>query len=92
MSLKLSSLKIATSQLGVQEEPRGSNDGPEVSQYLKAVGLAPGYSWCMAFVYWCAAKAANRPKDNKTLWLKQVASWLNGIKRLCQNLKTAAKK
>ncbi len=58
MSIKAAALKIATSQLGVQEVPRGSNDGPEVSQYLRAVGLEPGYAWCMAFVYWAVGKAA----------------------------------
>ncbi len=48
----------------VREEPKNSNRGPEVSQYLKRVGLGPGYAWCCAFVYWCfdeAAKAAGRP-------------------------------
>ncbi|MCP1289807.1 CHAP domain-containing protein [Chromobacterium sp. S0633] len=49
-------LKVAVTQLGVEEQPRGSNDGPRVREYLKAVKLGPGYAWCMAFVYWCAAK------------------------------------
>jgi len=46
-------LQIALSQLGVTEEPKGSNSGKMVNEYLKSVGLNPGYSWCMAFVYWC---------------------------------------
>ncbi len=49
-------LKIATSQIGVTEIPKGSNRGPEVEIYLKSVGLGGGYSWCMAFVYYCVAQ------------------------------------
>jgi hypothetical protein len=33
--------------------PKGSNRGPQVNAYLAAVGLNPGYSWCMALLYWC---------------------------------------
>lgn len=51
------SLQIAATQVGVQEVPKGSNGGPEVNQYLKSVGLGPGYAWCMAFVYWTVNKA-----------------------------------
>lgn len=51
-------LYIAKSQMGIEENPRGSNSGPEVNAYLKSVGLDPGYAWCMAFVYWCVGKAA----------------------------------
>lgn len=53
----LNALKVAATQIGVSEKPRGSNDGPEVRQYLAAVKLGPGYAWCMAFVYWCVAQA-----------------------------------
>jgi len=49
-------LKIATSQIGVTEIPKGSNKGPEVEIYLKSVGLGGGYSWCMAFVYYCVVQ------------------------------------
>lgn len=51
-------LEIAKTQIGVEEIPRNSNSGPEVEIYLKSVGLSSGYSWCMAFVYWCTQKAA----------------------------------
>jgi hypothetical protein len=57
MMITAKALEIAIGQLGVRE--RGSsNSGPEVDQYLKIVGLKPGYPWCMAFVYWCYDKAA----------------------------------
>lgn len=45
-------LSVARNQVGVREEPPGSNTGRMVSQYLSSVGLAPGYPWCAAFVYW----------------------------------------
>jgi len=31
-----------------------------VNEYLKVVGLNPGYAWCQAFVYWCYNEAANK--------------------------------
>lgn len=51
-------LKVATSQLGVQEMPKGSNAGPQVEAYLKSVGLGKGNAWCMAFVFWCVMNAS----------------------------------
>lgn len=53
-------LEIASGQLGVEEEPKGSNSGPEVNQYLASVGLGKGNPWCMAFVYWCVNEAAKQ--------------------------------
>lgn len=55
--LATATLKIATSQLGVKEIPKGSNAGPEVEIYLRSVGLGKGFPWCMAFVYWCTQQA-----------------------------------
>ncbi|KAA2245496.1 CHAP domain-containing protein [Chitinophaga agrisoli] len=59
ITLAAAALRVALSQDGVQESPRGSNGGPEVTIYLKSVGLGPGYAWCMAFVYWCVQQAAS---------------------------------
>jgi hypothetical protein len=50
-------LKVARKQLGVQEEPLGSNWGPQVSQYLLRAGYSRPDFWCAAFVYWCADEA-----------------------------------
>jgi hypothetical protein len=36
----------------VKEQPKRSNSGPEVNQYLKSVGLHPGLPWCASFVYY----------------------------------------
>jgi hypothetical protein len=42
----------------VREEPKNSNCGPEVDEYLRRAGVTPGLSWCCAFVYWCFDEAA----------------------------------
>jgi hypothetical protein len=51
-------IALASTQIGVTEEPKGSNAGPMVEVYLHSVGLGKGYAWCMAFVYWCVDHAA----------------------------------
>jgi hypothetical protein len=51
-------LEVAITQLGVREIPKNSNAGPAVEKYLKSVGLGKGYSWCMAFMYWCTKEAS----------------------------------
>lgn len=56
-------LQFARSAIGARENPPGSNRGPEVDTYLRAVGLNPGagsFPWCAAFVYWCFDQAATR--------------------------------
>jgi hypothetical protein len=50
-------LRYAIAELGVKENPAGSNSGPRVNQYLASAGLGPGYPWCMAFMNWCFRKA-----------------------------------
>lgn len=55
-------LEVARSQIGVREQPTGSNRGVEVDGYLRAVDLEPtqgSFAWCAAFVYWCFARAAD---------------------------------
>lgn len=60
-------LQIAITQIGVQEVPKNSNAGADVEKYLKSVGLGKGYSWCMAFVYWCAVEASKQLNTINTL-------------------------
>jgi CHAP domain len=59
LSLSLTALAIAQSQLGVHEQG-GNNVGPEVNAYLASVGLDPGFSWCQAFMFWCFREASKR--------------------------------
>lgn len=54
-------IEFANTQIGVREKPLGSNRGPEVDQYLRAVGLTPAggdFPWCVAFTHFCYMKAA----------------------------------
>lgn len=50
-------LEIAIGQLGVHEDPKKANWGPQVEQYLLSIGLKQAASWCMAFVFWCSREA-----------------------------------
>ena len=54
----LRALSAAAGELGVQEEPPGSNDGARIAQYRAASGAeaTPG-RWCAYFVSWAAAQA-----------------------------------
>jgi surface antigen len=60
MTLQEKALEIAISQIGVEEAPGHKNTGKDVEKYLASVGLGPGYSWCMAFNYWCFNEAAEK--------------------------------
>ena len=71
-TLDIKSLQVALSQEGISEQPKNSNSGPVVNQYLKAVGLGKGYPWCMAFVYWCVGKAATILEVKNPLSLRQT--------------------
>jgi len=59
----------ASTQLGVREQPKNSNSGPEVDEYLLRAGVSLDLDWrdkpwCCAFVYWCfdeTARAQGRP-------------------------------
>lgn len=51
-------VSIASTQVGVREDPRNSNRGPMVDQYLRRTGVSPGLAWCCAFTYWCFDEAA----------------------------------
>lgn len=61
-SLSGVALEIAIAQNGVREF--GNNAGPAVQAFLQSVSLGPGYSWCMAFVYWAF--------DNASMYLKVI--------------------
>jgi hypothetical protein len=51
-------LRHAGEQIGVSEDPPGSNRGEKVQEFLSAVRVPPGNPWCAAFVYWCVEHAA----------------------------------
>jgi len=54
-------IDIAASQIGVVEQPHGSNRGPEVDVFIRAAGLNPAedsFPWCVCFLYWVFNQAA----------------------------------
>ncbi len=60
-------LEFATGEIGVCEEPPGSNRGKRIGEYQRAVGIDPGEPWCVAFVYFCFAGAALALKTKNPL-------------------------
>ena len=62
-----------------------------VNQYLKAVGLQPGYAWCQAFMYWCYNEAAKQlAQVNPTLKTASVAECWNKTVAKMKTTKEAA--
>jgi hypothetical protein len=61
-------IDIAASQIGVTEQPRGSNRGPEVDVYIRTTGLDPAqdsYPWCVCFLYWVFEQAAKLKSEEE---------------------------
>jgi hypothetical protein len=53
-------LAIAQQELGVREEPPGSNDSARIAEYRTATaGAYAGAPWCAYFVSWAAAQAGS---------------------------------
>ncbi len=52
-------LEIARGSIGVVEEPRGSNDGPQIRAWLREAGVGVPAPWCAAFAYACALAAGS---------------------------------
>lgn len=79
--LSLEALRIAVSQVGVHEQPHGSNDGPEIKQYLLSAGLVKPNAWCMSFIYWCFNEAAKNLKVKNPLFKTGgvLRQWENSI-------------
>ncbi|MDJ1494161.1 CHAP domain-containing protein [Cytophagaceae bacterium DM2B3-1] len=56
-------IQLAKKYVGVVEYPKNSNSGKEVDMFLRYVGLAPGHSWCAAFVSFCIGRSnVHEPK------------------------------
>lgn len=56
-------ITFAKTQIGIMEQPLESNRGPEIDEYLRAVGLNPmkgSFPWCVAFTHYCYKKAAEK--------------------------------
>jgi hypothetical protein len=53
----LGAVEAARSQVGVTEQPPGSNEGPQIATYREAVQGATVGPWCAYFVSWAARQA-----------------------------------
>jgi hypothetical protein len=58
VDLPQATIDFARTQVGVEEEPRGSNSSPIIDGYLRNVDLPPGKAWCAAFVSFCVDRGA----------------------------------
>jgi CHAP domain len=83
----LAALQVAESQVGVTEQPPGSNDGPQIAEYRTATeGAYAGAPWCAYFVSWCA-RQAGAPIGDHGQGLGSVAGitdWARSTGRLTQ--------
>lgn len=58
-ALLAKALEFAVGEIGVREDPLGSNKGARVVEYQARVGIPRGGEpWCAAFVYFCFDEAA----------------------------------
>jgi hypothetical protein len=77
--LTLAVINFASTQIGVLEEPLGSNRGSMVDQYQIAVGLnlkprKPGYYWCVAFTFFCYQQASAEISLNNNPHIKTAGA------------------
>ena len=78
-------LQAAQGELGVHEEPDGSNDGARIAEYRTATaGSAAGVPWCAYFVSWAARQAGTPIGEHGQGYgaVEQIASWAERTGRL----------
>jgi hypothetical protein len=78
-------LAIATGELGVAEDPPGSNDSARIADYRSAVaGSYAGAPWCAYFVSWAAREAGAPLGDAGEGFgaVEQIAAWASRTGRL----------
>jgi cell wall-associated NlpC family hydrolase len=68
---------IATAELGVAEQPPGSNDAPRIAEYRTATANSGVGPWCSYFVSWVAANAGVPigPNGQGEGWVPSVRTW-----------------
>jgi hypothetical protein len=77
-------LQAARGEIGVTEQPPGSNESPRIKQYRAATAGAPGPGpWCAYFVSWAAKQAGTPIGPNGSGFgsVDAVWSWAEGAKR-----------
>lgn len=78
-------LAAAESQVGVSEQPPGSNDGPQLGVYRASVaGAEPGEPWCAYFASWAAAQGGQPLGDHGQGLgsVAQITDWAQSTGRL----------
>ncbi len=83
----LAALQVAESQVGVTEQPPGSNDGPQIAEYRTAAqGAYAGAPWCAYFVSWCASQAGAPIGDHGQGLgsVSEITDWARSTGRLTQ--------
>ena len=79
----LKAVEVATREVGVAEDPPGSNRGPRVQTYQAATTLAgTGWPWCAAFVQWVWTQAGVETDccsaSTEAMWLMgRAKGWLS---------------
>lgn len=69
--------RIATQELGVAEEPPGSNNGARIAEYRTATANSGVGPWCSYFCSWVGAQAGVPigPTGQGEGWVPNVQSW-----------------
>ena len=83
----LAALQVAESQVGVTEQPPGSNDGPQIAEYRTATqGAYAGAPCCAYFVSWCASQAGAPIGDHGQGLgsVSEITDWARSTGRLTQ--------
>ncbi len=78
----------AESQLGVTEQPPGSNEGPAIAAYRSAAaGAEPGAPWCAYFASWAARQAGEPigPAGEGLGSVSEIWSWAQSTGRAIAN-------
>jgi len=65
-------LRAARAEIGVREQPPGSNRGPRVDVYTAPL---VGIPWCAAFVSWCYAQRAGGSPFGKIFGTRDLLAW-----------------
>jgi cell wall-associated NlpC family hydrolase len=71
---------LAAAEIGVAEEPPGSNDSPRIADYRTATANAGVGPWCAYFTSWIGAQAGTPlgPNGAGEGYVPTMASWLRG--------------
>lgn len=69
--------RIASAEVGVREQPSGSNDGTRIAQYRQATAGSGVGPWCSYFASWVTAQAGVPigPDGRGEGWVPNVEQW-----------------